>query len=217
MRLAAYSPNGGLVAVAGDEPAVVVLDPASGHEVRRLARSDLVEFFAWSPDSARLIVAGRDGSIRLWDVATGQSKLLGSYMGEAFTAVFHPDNSRIATAGRDRTITIWDVVTGDKLLNLHGHTSYIFALAFSPDGRTLVSGSGDFTLRLWSDRSLEQRLQARREQEGLRTKAESLVDRLLAQLREPSAVLDWLQSEESLSEPVRLAAWKALVRRGATP
>jgi hypothetical protein len=136
-------------------------------------------------------------------------------VGEAFAAAFHPDGTRVATAGRDRTITIWDVSTGDKLLNLHGHTSYIFALAFSPDGETLISGSGDFTVRLWSDRPVGRRIQARRELEALQPEAELLMHRLLAESPEPAAVADRLQSDSSLSEPLRRAAWQALVRRGA--
>ncbi len=217
LRLAAYSPDGKQLATAGDEPVIALLDAATGREVRRLVHKDLVEWFAWGPDSTRLLSAGRDGSVRLWDVATGESRLLGGYVGEAFAAAFHPDNTRIASAGRDRTITIWDASTGDKLLNLHGHTGYIFGLAFSPDGKTLVSGSGDFTVRLWSDRSFGQRLQARHEQEALRPEAERLVERRFAELHEPGAVLDRIQSDPSLNEPTRRAAWQALVRRAFAP
>src|SRR5262249_8477301 len=59
-----------------------------------------------------------------------------------------------------------------------GHTNCVWSLAWSPDGNTLASGSGDFTVRLWDTRPLETRCQARREAESLRPQVERLVDRL---------------------------------------
>jgi WD40 repeat protein len=46
-------------------------------------------------------------------------------------------------------VRLWDAATGEELVRLPGHSDYVFALAFSPDGKTLVSSSGDTTLRLW--------------------------------------------------------------------
>jgi WD40 repeat protein len=55
------------------------------------------------------------------------------------------------------------VARGEEVLKLTGHTDYVFALAFSPDGATLASGSGDATVRLWDTVPLRERHQARRE------------------------------------------------------
>jgi WD40 repeat protein len=40
-------------------------------------------------------------------------------------------------------VWLWDLVTGVEEARLQGHTDYVWSLAFSPDGPTLVSGSGD--------------------------------------------------------------------------
>jgi len=40
---------------------------------------------------------------------------------------------------------------------LRGHTAYVHALAFAPDGTRLVSASGDFTIRVWDTLSPQQR------------------------------------------------------------
>ena len=51
--------------------------------------------------------------------------------------------------GVDRYVRIWDIETGRLLRSLRGHTADIRALVFTPDGRTLASGSEDRTIRLW--------------------------------------------------------------------
>ena len=43
------------------------------------------------------------------------------------------------------------------LAELQGHTSYVYSVAFSPDGAQIVSGSGDFTVRIWDTLAYSQR------------------------------------------------------------
>ncbi len=55
----------------------------------------------------------------------------------------------LASSSNDQTIKLWDVTTGQELCTLTGHTSWVHAIAFTPDGQTLVSGGGDNIIHIW--------------------------------------------------------------------
>ena len=61
---------------------------------------------------------------------------------------YSPDGARLAVAS---SIGIWlyNAHTGAEVALFAGHTRYVLAVSFSPDGLTLASGSGDGTILLW--------------------------------------------------------------------
>ena len=50
---------------------------------------------------------------------------------------------------------IWDTETGEHKQTLNGHTIEVSSAAFSPDGKTLASGSRDKTIRIWNAKTGE--------------------------------------------------------------
>jgi WD40 repeat protein len=97
---------------------------------------------AFSPD-ARLLAAGAQlGPVAILD-ATGlviRHKLKG-HTKHVGCVAFSQDSKRLASASHDTTAILWDTDSGNKLHTLtHKHQAH--AVAFSPDGRQLVTGAG---------------------------------------------------------------------------
>jgi WD40 repeat protein len=214
-RALAYSPDGCRLAGAGDDWQVYLWDVPSYRLSARLGgHTGEVFSVAFSADGRRLVSASADRTVRVWDVETGQCRaVMSGHTSDAFTAVFHPDGTRIASAGRDRMIWLWDAATGEEVARLPGHTNYVYSLTFSPDGKSLASGSGDGTVRLWDTEPVARRHRARREAEALRPEAEQLVGRMFGEKKEASLVARSLKEDGELSEALRQAAFRALLRR----
>ena len=60
---------------------------------------------------------------------------------------FSPDGQRLASTSSE-TVKLWDAATGQETLTLKGHTSGVFSVAFSSDGKRITSASWDSTIRL---------------------------------------------------------------------
>jgi WD40 repeat protein len=64
---------------------------------------------------------------------------------------FSPDGRRAISSGWyvDKTISLWDIETGKVIRVMQGHDDGIYCVAFSPDGRHVLSGGFKGSLRLW--------------------------------------------------------------------
>ena len=111
----ASSPDGRLIASAGEDQTVRTWDAATGQEARALrGHTGRVTSVAFSRDGRRLASAGADETVRTWDAATGQVgfTLGGRHARPARCVAFSRDGRRLASAGDDRTVKLWDTTTG---------------------------------------------------------------------------------------------------------
>jgi WD40 repeat protein len=147
----AFSPDGRTFAVPGDVSGVTIRDVETGAKIVTLRGSNArVTQIAFSPDGSRLAAAAGSGepplrsadrTVPVWDVETGDLVMtLRGHTAQVNGVAFSPNGSRLATASYDGTVRVWDATSGEMLrkLNVEGGA---WAVAFSPDGRFLLSST----------------------------------------------------------------------------
>jgi WD40 repeat protein len=135
----------------GGPPAVkstlCVWDTATGTLRRRWAAAGLMPAAAFLPDGRSLATASEDGDgVSLWEVATG--KLRCHRKGPATLVTCAPDGRTLAVSAGP-TVRLIDVQKDKELARFQGHQAEVAALAFTGDGKRLVSGSADSTGLVW--------------------------------------------------------------------
>jgi WD40 repeat protein len=148
-----------------------VLDSAPRYKVVGDTIQNDASSVAFSPNGRTLALGmglgnTHQGTVRLWDIPR-HSQVGGPIEpGPVSSFAFSPDGRTLALgSSSDNTVRLWDVISRHQLgaaltgptapvgKPSTGHTATVSAVAFSPDRRTLASGSSDGAIRLWDLRS----------------------------------------------------------------
>lgn len=152
VRALAFHPGGEVLASSGADGAVRLWQARTGQLLQNLLGHQLdVNTLSFSPDGRTLATGSASESVRVWDTATGDALDVfsgHSYMSRAVQ--FHPDSAmqQVVSADSVGNIHVWDLQTG-KSKPLHSDSLAVYNMAYSPDGRHLVSGGTDGIVRVW--------------------------------------------------------------------
>jgi len=162
----AMSPNGKLLASAGEDRTVLLWRWPGGRRLVQLPHSSEVYTLAFAPapdknGRHRLLTGCADGQVRLWMITEtgdveGPKTLRGAHAGAVRSLAWSGNALRCATGGEDRRVGIWDVEAGCHVYwsqpggkEQAAHQGAVTSVHFTLDGR-LVTAGRDNTLRVWN-------------------------------------------------------------------
>jgi WD40 repeat protein len=162
VRTAILSPDESFIVSDGWGSTIKLWDAIDGTELKTLSgHEDTVLCVALSPDGKQIASGSQDTTVRLWDVETGRelATLRGHTKGVSSVRL-SPDGKRVASAEYTDVIKIWDLTTGKEMANLKkgtevmtipaAHGDWVLYVAYSPDGKYIVScGGRDPRIRIW--------------------------------------------------------------------
>jgi WD40 repeat protein len=130
----------------------LVLQSSEGRSISGIDRN-----LAISPDGNLLVANGVMDSLQLYRKSDGQSLITLKEGGKGAlvrAVAFAPDSKTIAGPRFDyqqsHQIILWDTQNGNIKQRLIGHNARVDAVAFSPNGKLLASGSADKTVKIWN-------------------------------------------------------------------
>lgn len=153
-----FSPDSELLATPAKDPKMVQLwNTDTGHpQFLLMGHPWEVHSVLFSPDGNNIVSISYNNAI-LWDAKTGRRKA--SYISPerlSFSLRFTPDGSALVGYAKamyedkgDNRIWIWNTQTGQQKFILKKHRGNITRTLFTSNGKTLVSGSADGTMRFW--------------------------------------------------------------------
>jgi WD40 repeat protein len=149
-----------------NQHAITILDLASGKLVNSLASyfgETRISTISMIPSGKQIIIGLGDGSLKVCDLVSGrQQRSVRGHKGIVHCVAVTSDGNRFVSGSEDTTIKLWRLTSErpphlkdwepdpDPLLHsLEGHEGRVTSVAVTPDGKHIVSGSWDKSIKVW--------------------------------------------------------------------
>ena len=141
-----FSPDGKSILTSSYDSTAKLSDLTGKMLAEFRGHSNIVMDAILSPEGNMVLTAAHDGTCKLW---SRDGILVQDFKGDFFGANcidFSPDEKTILS-GCDRTLRLWSV--SNKPLHQFNHQNQVSSVSFSPDGKSILTGSYDYSARLW--------------------------------------------------------------------
>lgn len=201
--LATAFSSDGLTMVVAIPSQVIVYDTTTDTLVKSFPLPSVqISSIAISNNKQTIAVSESSGTVRLLTVSDGSLKQTLAGTEKVLDLSFSPDDGIVASAaGRD--INLFDANTGTLIKKLSRHDSAVNAIAFSPNGRFIASGSDDRTAIIWQIDSGKSKHVLKGHDQTVRAVRFSPDGNLLASGSGNAAVVLWEVSSGNLSRVLR--------------
>jgi WD40 repeat protein len=118
--------------------------------------SDTIKGIAFPPNGRYLVSGSDDQSVRIWNLRDGSSKIMPVTGRTSFflSVAFSQDGRYIAGGNLNNSLCIWDSRRQKLVAKWPGHSSGVWCVEFTPDGKGLISGGGNGMVKYWDMASL---------------------------------------------------------------
>jgi WD40 repeat protein len=156
-----FSPDGKVLASVSGVESIKLWDVRTGQNTLTL-KAWGTRSVAFSRDGRTLASASMDATVKLWDLSSGKKTPLFEWVngpwGTASSVAFSPDGMALAAGGATDlcsfaegpgSISLWDLASRKEKTSFRSASMNIESVAFSPDGKTLATGSWDGKVQFW--------------------------------------------------------------------
>ena len=149
----AVSKSGAILSGGGDDRAWLQPAPMGSRGAICLeGHNDSVTACGFSHQDSMCATGAYDGSVKLWDTASGRLLRTLEGPGDVEWLAWHPKGDVVLCGACDGTLWMWLATSGACMRVFAGHDGAVLCGGFTCDGKKIVSGSADGSLRVWNPR-----------------------------------------------------------------